>query len=253
MIEVPREFSLPEQAFERQRKALSAHVEGANRTSRRRRRGLWAAMAAAALLGTALVAPAFGIGGRLLELIQGTPAPSEVQTYFAASNETREKMQAYAEEAGEELHDRFSPVVASEARGVFAIESPDGPVYLWAAPTEDGRQCWLIQAGAERGTGRPFGLGSCDSAETTTAIRPGTLWTAERPNVKIVHVRVYDDAIERIEVEVDDATTVTLPVVAGYALGTVPNDERVVALVGRDADGGEVTRLPLAPEPTPGP
>lgn len=105
------------------------------------------AIAVTALLAVLLATPAFGIGDRLLDLIQGWPAPSEVQTYFAANDETPEKMFAYTAEAGKRLHDRFSPVISSEARGVFAIESADGPIYLWSAPTEDGRQCTNIATG----------------------------------------------------------------------------------------------------------
>lgn len=244
MIDVPHEFPLPSDAFDRQRSLLSAHA-AAPRRSRAGRRVL-VALAAAALLAVLLVTPALGIGGRLLDLIQGPPAPPEVQTYFAANDGTREKMFAFAEEAGAKLHDRFSPVIASEARGVFAIESAEGPIYLWAAPTEDGRQCWLIQAGTENVTGRPFGLGGCDGpGEQPSAMSPGVWWTAERPNIEIVHVRIYDDAITRIEVEVEGASAISLPVVSGYALGTVAKEERILAIVGREADGDEVMRMTL--------
>jgi hypothetical protein len=245
MIEIPDELPIPRDAFERQRSLLSAHVQTFGRPSQRRRGRLVAVLAAALVLGALLVAPAPGIGGRLIDLLQGPPAPPEVQTHFAANDANREKMLAFAKEAGEKLHDRFSPVIASEARGVFAIQSPDGPIYLWAAPTEDGRQCWLIQAGAEVATGRPYGLGSCDSTDNSAALRPGTFWTAERPSVTIVHVRVYDETITRVDVESEGALALSLPVVAGYALGTVPKEERVLALVGRNADGVEVTRFEL--------
>ncbi len=132
----------------------------------RRRVALVALAAAAAAL---LVAPAFGLGGRVLDLIRGDPAPTEVQTSFAAGNESRERLFEFAAAAGHELHDRFSPVIAGEARGVAAIETPDGPIYLWVAPTEDGRQCWLIQAGEDSATGRPYGGGSCDGIDRMSA------------------------------------------------------------------------------------
>lgn len=206
---------------------------------------MFVAVAAAILVGVLLVTPAFGIGGRLVDLIQGPPAPPEVQTHFAANDGTREKMFAYAAEAGEKLHDRFSPVIASEARGVFAIESADGPIYLWAAPTEDGRQCWLTQAGTNTATGSPIGLSSCDGSDVTSAMSPEPWWIAERPSVEIIHVRLYDDAITRVDVELEDAPSVALPVVAGHALGTVAKEERIVAIVGRNANGDEVARFTL--------
>jgi hypothetical protein len=243
MIEIPDEFPVPSEAFDRQRSLLTTRI-AAPRGSRAGRRDL-VAVAAAALLAVLLVTPALGIGGRLLDLIHGSPAPPAVQTFFAANDGTRETMFAHAHEAGDKLHDRFSPVIASEARGLFAIESPDGPIYLWAAPTEDGRQCWLSQAGTNTATGGPIGLSSCDASEVTSAMNPEEWWIAERPSVEIVHVRVYDDAITRVEVELDGAPAVSLPFVAGHAFGTVPKTERILAIVGRDADGEAVATFKL--------
>src|SRR4030095_236111 len=116
-------------------------------------------------------------------------------------------------------------------------------------PTEDGRQCWLIQAGARPATGTPYGLGSCDETEPTTALSPGTFWTAERPSVVMVYSRVYDEAITHIDVEVEGAPPIPLRVVSGYALGAIPKEARLLALVGRNATGDEVTRTTLRPAP----
>jgi hypothetical protein len=62
------------------------------------------------------------------------------------------------------------------------------------------------------------------------------------PEIQIVHVRVYDDAIAQVEVELEGAPPVSLRVVAGHALRTVAKEERILALVGRNPDGDEVTR-----------
>jgi hypothetical protein len=213
---------------------------------RRRARRPWrrAALIAAVLVAAALsVAPAFGIGGRVLDLIQGRPAPPAVKTSFAASNTLRERLLAHEGAAGRQLHDRYSRVIPSEARGVAAIESADGPIYLWVAPTEDGGQCWLIQAGGDSATGRPYGFGSCDDPDSTGAIRPdGPAWTMERPSIAIMHVRIYDDAITRVQVELEGAAEVSLSVVSGHALGTVPMGAPLQAVVGRNADGEVVAR-----------
>ena len=212
----------------------------------RRRAALIAVVAAAAAL---VVTPAFGIGGRVLDLIQGEPAPPAVQTSFATSDAGRRQLFAFAAAAGQELHDRFSPVVSGEARGVAAVETPDGPIYLWVAPTEDGRQCWLIQAGEDPATGRPYGGGSCDGIDRTGAgaIRPeGPGWTDQRPNVRIMHVRIYDDAITRVDVEFEGADDLSLPVVSGHALGTIPDaPAHLQSVVGRDVDGEVIERWTL--------
>jgi hypothetical protein len=204
---------------------------------RRRARRPWrraafvVVVAAAAAL---LVAPAFGIGGRALDLIRGDPAPPEVQTYFAASNTLRERMFAHAKDAGVELHDRFSLVIPSEARGVIALETPDGPIYLWVAPTEDGRQCWLGPVS-----------GSCDPSDRTGPLQPeGPGWTDRRPSVLVFHVRVYDEAIAQVQLELDGADELSLPVVSGHALGTIPKQEhvRLLSVVGRNGDGAVVAQ-----------
>ena len=213
---------------------------------RRRARRPWRRAALVALVAATaalLVAPAFGIGGRILDLIEGPPAPPAVQTSFTAGDAAREQRYAFAAAAGAELHDRFSPVVPGEARGVAAIETADGPIYLWVAPTEDGRQCWLIQTGADPATGRPYGGGSCDGIDRTGSIRPdGPMWTIERPSIEIMHVRIYDDAITGVQVELENAAEVSLPVVSGHALGTLPKGARLQGIVGHNADGEVVAR-----------
>jgi hypothetical protein len=214
----------------------------------RRRVALIALVAAAAAL---LVAPAFGLGDRVLELIQGPTAPPEVQKSFTEGDSAREQHFAYAAAAGAEMHDRFSHVVPGAARQVAALETGDGPIYLWATPTEDGRQCWLIQSGGDPATGRPYGFGSCDGIDRTGSIQPdGPAWTIERPSVRIMHVRTYDDSITRVDLDLEGAPDMSLPVSSGHALGTIPNEEgqvRPLSVVGRNADGEVIARW-TAPE-----
>jgi hypothetical protein len=188
------------------------------------------AIAAVILVAGLLVTPAFGIGSRLLDLIQGTPAPPEVQTFFATNNAYMEKVRAYSDEAGEVLHDQFAPVIASEARLLFAIGSQDGPIHLWVAPTKDGRQCELLQWGdalpngqlaltniASGGSQAPLkdepvnGAGACEGADRPTVLMPVGIRTELRPSVTIVRVHFYDATITQVEVELDGAPSVWLP------------------------------------------
>jgi hypothetical protein len=209
----------------------------------RRRVMLIAVVAAAAAL---LVTPAFGIGSRVLDLIQGEPAPPAVQRSFTEGDARREQAFANRAAAGVEMGDRFSHVVPGAARYVTALETPDGPIYLWAAPTEDGRQCWLIQSGEDPATRRPYGFGSCDSADATGGIRPdGPMWTIERPSVRIMHVRITNEDITRVDIDLEGAADLSLPVSSGHALGTMPNEEgqvRPQSVVGRNADGEVIAR-----------
>jgi Tol biopolymer transport system component len=78
MIVLPREFSLPDGALEHQRRLVVAEVAAGRQRSRlTARRGV--AVAAVILVGGLLVAPAFGLGSRLLQLIRGdAPRTPEV-------------------------------------------------------------------------------------------------------------------------------------------------------------------------------
>jgi hypothetical protein len=165
------------------------------------------------------------------------------------------------------------PVIASEARLAFAIDTPDGPIHIWTAPTEDGRQCELFQWGdplpngqlpltniAWGGQGEPplkdepvNGMAGC---EGTDAGGPGLMPVAvPLESVSVVRVRFYDPTITQIEVERQGAPPVSLPVVAvgkGFmAAGTIPSptagDEHAfwssTAVVAQSADRTEVARM----------
>jgi len=80
MTEIPELCPLPKDAFERQRALLGVHVASELHRSPRRR---WrvVAIAVAIVAGAALlVTPAFGIGDRLLALIEGAPARPDVRS-----------------------------------------------------------------------------------------------------------------------------------------------------------------------------
>jgi hypothetical protein len=212
---------------------------------RARRSGRRVALAAAMVLAAGLlVAPGVGIGGRMLHLIQGEPAPPPVQELFADNNRAREQLLEQNAEARQELARRFPRSIPGEARGVIALETVDGPISLWVAPTEDGRQCWLIQTGEDPVTGRAGGFGSCDGDDYRGAIQPeGPAWDYQRPSVKFFHVRVYDEDITRVDVEIDGLPPRSLPVASGHALTTTPLDARTLdVVVGRNSDDEEVAR-----------
>ena len=78
MTELPSEFPLPEEAAQRQRSLLGAHIEAGRRSSRTTR-GRLVAVAAVILVGGLLVTPALGIGSRILDLIESSPGRPDVQ------------------------------------------------------------------------------------------------------------------------------------------------------------------------------
>ena len=105
------------------------------RLERRPRRRVWYALAAAVVVTALLVNPAFGFGDRILDWFRGSPAPEHVKEELRGMN-APEEVRALFQGPG---------VRAEEARGVMAIETSRGPAYLWAAPTEAGGWCTIVQ------------------------------------------------------------------------------------------------------------
>jgi hypothetical protein len=221
-------------------RARAAALDVASRFRRARRIRVGLVLAATGLCGL-LISPV-GIGGELGKLLSGTPAPAPIQESFAGLDNMRASMFAYAAAAGHELHDRYSKVIADAAVHVTSIGTVDGPVDLWAAPTEDGRQCWLIQTGTRKVSGQPSGLSTCEGREPVQPIAFDSFWTDELPDVAIVHVRLYEDRIVQVDLTVERGQDRSLPVTEGHALGWIPHAARVVGAVGRDVDGEVVAR-----------
>jgi hypothetical protein len=73
---------------------LMAEIAQPRHTSRKRV-AVVVAVGIIVLVGAVVATPARGVGDRLLDLIHGSPAPPEVQTYFAANDGTRRTMLAY--------------------------------------------------------------------------------------------------------------------------------------------------------------
>lgn len=212
------------------------------------------------LLAALLATPALGIGGRVLELVQGTPAPPAVQTFFATSDAYKDVARS-PDEVAKALDGLVRvPVIASEARLTFAIDTPDGPIHIWTAPTKDGRQCALYQWGnplpngllpltniVSGGPGEPplkpvNGMAACEFDPAASSFMPVAV---PLESVSLVRVWFHDPTITQIEVELQEAPSVSLPVVAvgkGFmAAGTVPRG-KPFAIVGRSEDGTEVAR-----------
>ena len=79
MTELPDEFPLPHDAFERQRALIGAHAAAGQRAPRLTRTRL-IAVGVAIVLGGLLVTPALGLGDRLLGLFADDPGPPGART-----------------------------------------------------------------------------------------------------------------------------------------------------------------------------
>jgi hypothetical protein len=154
-----------------------------------------------------LVTPAFGIGGRLVDVIAGEPAPEEVKSELRGLNEVPEPVL--------ELLDDLSPEVnADEARGVMSVQTARGPVQLWVAPTEDGGFCAYIESPAQSSS-------ACGNNADFGLPRPGL--SMDLRDERLVFGRVVGwKPGDRVELELDDGQRLRARVVDGWVLHEFP-------------------------------
>ena len=196
-------------------------------TTRRRYAAL--AVTALALL---LVPTAVALRGEIADLFQGTPAPPAVSTSFEANN----KVADMATQKG--FGDKFPHADVSQAHGVIEIQTPDGPQDLWAAPNDRGGKCYFIDwANDAPGPGGQFGFGGCSrSSPPSSGIGWGSIWGYLHPDLLTVYGQVYVSAAG-VDVRLADGSTVTLPVVEDYFLGSLAKGAKVEGITAYDQSG----------------
>jgi hypothetical protein len=205
-----------------------------HRAGRLRRRRRLKAASIAALLVVVIVsaAPAFGLGGRVIDFLDREPAPEPERLLFA------------------ELDTGAPPgmapgVIADEARGVMTRQFSDGRRYiLWVAPTRSGGFCISYRAVGPGCTSRSFPLS----------------WGGSRggPNTPIIiYGSVTADRAHHVDLEYEDGTTsetelvwVGEPIDAGFFFLELPEHRitgghQLRAVVARDRDGAELARKTL--------
>jgi hypothetical protein len=144
--DVPRPLRAQQQARER----LEQLIAGGRR---RRSPRLVVLLAALALL-IALGGAAYGLAR---EYLLGDPAPDPVKQQAAMLNEIKGELIPTA---------RLGPGIRVEETKLAAfLDASTGPVYLWAAPSERGDECWFEQIiGTEQPDGSPNLRGGCGHA-----------------------------------------------------------------------------------------
>lgn len=188
---------------------------------------LVAAVAVGVLAGTG-VAIAAGFGA-----FDGTPAPPDVSTSFTRLN----SMADQAIQQG--IAANWPQAEVDKAHGVVEIQTSDGPEDLWAAPSEQGGQCYFVDWANDPSEqdGSKYGFGGCPpSPAPASNISWGDVWIVGHPDLMTISGTVYVDAAT-VQVTLDDGSTLTLPVVEHLFLGSVPKGTRVDKLTAFDRDG----------------
>ena len=206
------------------------------RTGIRLRPRLLAGVAAAALI---LVPTAVAFQGKLLDLFEGTPAPPDVSTSFTDFNQVPD------DAVRDGFAQRFPHVDVAKAHGVIEVQTPDGPEDMWAAPNDQGGQCYLIDfANDTAGShGREY-TGGCETPALAHdgKIDFGDFWTYKHPNLKTVYGSVHVDAAT-VRLTFDDGSTATLPVVEHFFLGSTVKDLKADSVTAFDAGGNQIAEL----------
>ncbi len=171
-----------------------------------------------------------------VKAFEGTPAPPSIKKDFVLMN--RSILQSPAVVAG--IQAQTPEAVVSKAHGVLQVQTPYGPLDLWAAPEVGGKgKCWFTIW--ERGNKRGSFEGTCSNPSIPAPpidISPG--WDAYHPSVTKIEGSVTGPETT-LEVKLTDGATTTLPVVEHLVLGVVPQPgphlPGVVSVTGRDASG----------------
>jgi hypothetical protein len=220
-------------------RARAAVMETATEPSRPARaakaRGQWRPVLVGAAIALALglvgVGLAAGFGA-----FEGTPAPPDVSTNFKELNQFADA----AVQKGFAL--KLPQTDASKAHGVVEIQTPDGPEDLWAAPNNQGGQCYLINwANDPIGkNGSRYGVNGCEqSPPPPSHISFGDVWVYAHPDVMTVYGSVYVPAAT-VQITLDDDSTATLPVVENLFIGSLTKGAKVEKVTAFDAAGNQV-------------
>jgi hypothetical protein len=140
-----------------------------------------------------------------------------------------------------------SEVIASKARGVLAIETSVGSVYLWVAPTRGGGFCYLIDVEANTlPDGSPNGRGGCsprplpsDEPFVTGPAQGGGV--TRRGFLRLLDGRV-GPTVASVEVRFADGDSKELRPVDGFYLRELRAGEEPAMVIARDRDGRELGR-----------
>ena len=204
----------------------------------RARRPMLGLAVTVAALASAGVAVAAGLGA-----FEGTSAPPAVSSSFTLLNRAPDQttQQGFA--------DKFPQADVSKAHGVIEIPTADGPEDLWAAPDDQGGQCYFVDWANDpvEQDGTMYGFGGCPPATSDPIVVGGPIWVVGHPDLMTVSGSVSADAAT-VELTLQDGSTLTLPVVEHMFLGSIDEpagqtgigDTRIEKATAFDASGNQV-------------
>jgi hypothetical protein len=195
------------------------------------------ALVVAALAGAG-VAVAAGLGA-----FEGTPAPPEITSDLTVPK------QIVADAIKQGMAQAFPQADVSRAHGVIEIQTPDGPQDLWAAPNDQGGQCYFIDyandpvgsSGGKPGTGGCF---APDANSSSEIVADGPEWSFDHPDLLTIYGTVEAGAAT-VKIALQDGSTLTAPVAEHFYLASIPKpassgDAKLERVTAFDAAGNQV-------------
>lgn len=203
------------------------------RAGRRRRRAIALAFVAVAVLAFTGISVAE-------DWFTGKPAPTEIKQQFVRFDQDMQRMDAFAAQQG--LAHRTPRADAAKAYGVLALETQDGPVYLWAAPELYGAPgvCYLLEIYVAPHK-RAATTGGCDDGPRgAPRVEGGVLGGAAFPRGNFLFGRARVGVLVRVELS--DGSHLTLPVRRTFFVAQVPKHTHAVVIDAYNAGGHVVAR-----------
>ena len=203
--------------------------EAWNDVLRRARRSRRRYAAVGAVVAVLVLAP---VTWATVNAFEGTPAPQVIQENFVHWAEINPW-------TGFVTH--VPPAEVSKAHGVLQLQTGDGPLDLWAAPSNEGGTCWFVVWQTDLAAANDHAYGSCaPAAAPSSNLYIGTNHhLPAHPEYTVLSGYAYGDAAT-VDVTLSDGRTATLPAVQGLFMGAFENDATVASLVARDASGNVV-------------
>jgi hypothetical protein len=202
------------------------------RARRTRRRYALAAVFAVALV---VVPTAFAFGDRIADWFHGKPAPASIRQDFVQFNAGMQQLAAAGAKAG--FLRKAPHAIAARAHGVVALQTADGPVYLWAAPRRGGGICWLLQLVAAKAAGD---FSTCDETwPVDQQLTFGTFGTIYYPSEQLIVGQALGGA-SSVVVDLSNGQTTKLPVVEGLFMGAFPKHVHPLEVASYDATGARI-------------
>jgi hypothetical protein len=182
-----------------------------------------------------LVPAAVAVGGKVLDLFQGsTPTPA-VSTAYETMNSSADAMikQGFA--------DRFPKSDLNKLHGVIEIQTTDGPQDLWAAPNDSGGQCFFVDFASDPASASgKAGNGTCDSTTTNAStITVASFWTLAHRDISTAYGRVRVPAAS-VKLTLADGSAVAAPVVESFFLVSLKKGGQVARVTAYNTAGNQV-------------